>query len=781
MKMYNLDTSNRVKYEDLNNIEQSVFEDVYREADKTLYKIVEDGQKYKTKDEKDQDSLNVISFLGERGRGKTSAMLSFLAYLNVLQTKCSWSKFFQEKKSNMPEIRFVTLPYIDAAMLAENEYIVDVILAEMWDKFEKAIRKNLYDVHDGSCTEHQEQKIKEAFIKVRKSYLEMKEREKDSVKDGEKDIPMPGALHELATSVNLRCELQSLSKLYLDYFGAHDAGGAKETYLVIPIDDVDMSSDKAYSVLEQIRRFLRIEHVIVSATADIDRLQRACESRYQTIYLDEVDRAHFVNEYLEKVLPYNMRVYMPELMEKQGVILIETKAREVLNLKSTNEKDMIMEFMAKECGIYFDGGWRRRHFLQNHSMRSMVNYFEQLIRISDMQNYKISWLKIDLKERLAERITNMRHKRFFMNLLQKDYEDLNITCLNYMIPYIVEKGGQKPIYDESIGQVLYICNQMTKVDTESDNLVNCIIMLYSIALKEVDEELKNRLIGNSILGQWEYGAFTRGLTEQRREVQMFSDKMKLELDVTEIIDNEKSVADNTETILRANWSYVLAWLYAGLFITTDCGNIDAVYQYGITRKNDKLNSDKKEELFRILPVQYAVKSYFKALYQNEQEKDLIREKLRHIIILVGRLVNTYLGINEGKLSEKEITRISKIVYPSVMTKKREAEKNELSVEVLYSIGQTLDNNSLPLEMRTVQIRFLERRYLTIQNQLDRVENYYKKLGIDFKVGQQFKRTMQSRLLSGMISMTTEEREEFENRIGTLLNEIQGTTITAPRE
>ena len=77
MKMYNLDTSNRVKYEDLNNIEQSVFEDVYREADKTLYKIVEDGQKYKTKDEKDQDSLNVISFLGERGRGKTSAMLSF--------------------------------------------------------------------------------------------------------------------------------------------------------------------------------------------------------------------------------------------------------------------------------------------------------------------------------------------------------------------------------------------------------------------------------------------------------------------------------------------------------------------------------------------------------------------------------------------------------------------------------------------------------------------------------------------------------------------------------
>lgn len=171
MKKYNLDTSNRIKYEDLNDIEQSVFEDIYREADKTLYKIVEDEQKYKTKDEKDQNSLNVISFLGERGRGKTSAMLSFFSYLNVLQTKCPWSKFFKAENPNLPEIRFVTLPYIDAAMLAENEYIVDVILAEMWDKFEKAIRKNLYDVHDGSCVEHQEQKIKKPLLTYEKHIL----------------------------------------------------------------------------------------------------------------------------------------------------------------------------------------------------------------------------------------------------------------------------------------------------------------------------------------------------------------------------------------------------------------------------------------------------------------------------------------------------------------------------------------------------------------------------------------------------------------------------------
>ena len=779
MKKYNLDTSNRIKYEDLNDIEQSVFEDVYREADKTLYKIVEDEQKYKTKDDKDQHSLKVISFLGERGRGKTSAMLSFLSYLNALQTRCPWSKFFKTENPNLTGIRFVTLPYIDAAMLAENENIVDVILAEMWDKFEKAIRKNLYDVHDGSCVEHQEQKIKKAFIDVRKAYLEMKEREKDSVKDGEKDIPIPGALHELATSVNLRCELQSLTKLYLSYFGADETRSVKETYLVIPIDDVDMSSEKAYSVLEQIRRFWRIEHVIVLVTADIDRLQRACESHYQNIYLDEADREHFVNEYLEKVLPYNMRVYMPELSEKQGEIIVETRAKELLELKSTNEKDMIMEYMAKECGIYFDGNRRRRHFLQNHSMRSLVNYFEQLIRISDMKNYELSWLKIDLKERLAERITSMRHRRFFMSLLQKDYEDLNTACLNYMIPYIVERGGEQPIYDESIGQVLYLCYQMTKVDMDSDNLVNCVIMLYSIALKEADEELKKRLIGNSLLGQWEYGAYSRGLIGQKREVQMLSEKMKLELDVTGLIDNTKSDADNIEAVLRANWSRVIAWLYAGLFITMD--HAAKIYKRGIIQKNVENNDGEKRDIFLLAPAQYAVKNYFKSIYPDEQDCEKnIEQRLRDVIAMMGETIDQYIQAGQEGLEEQQIKQISEKLYQPER-KKEYTRKNELSVELLYNIGQTIENSFVIYESGKGQIRFLERTYLIIQNQLDRAEKYYKKLGVDYNVRQQFKKSMQSRLLFGEIPMTTEERDEFDDRMGKLLNEIQGTTIIPPRE
>lgn len=470
---------------------------------------------------------------------------------------------------------------------------------------------------------------------------------------------------------------------------------------------------------------------------------------------------------------------MPELSEKQGEIIVETRAKELLELKSTNEKDMIMEYMAKECGIYFDGNRRRRHFLQNHSMRSLVNYFEQLIRISDMKNYELSWLKIDLKERLAERITSMRHRRFFMSLLQKDYEDLNTACLNYMIPYIVERGGEQPIYDESIGQVLYLCYQMTKVDMDSDNLVNCVIMLYSIALKEADEELKKRLIGNSLLGQWEYGAFSRGLIGQKREVQMLSEKMKLELDVTGLIDNTKSDADNIEAVLRANWSRVIAWLYAGLFITMD--HAAKIYKRGIIQKNVENNDGEKRDIFLLAPAQYAVKNYFKSIYPDEQDCEKnIEQRLRDVIAMMGETIDQYIQAGQEGLEEQQIKQISEKLYQPER-KKEYTRKNELSVELLYNIGQTIENSFVIYESGKGQIRFLERTYLIIQNQLDRAEKYYKKLGVDYNVRQQFKKSMQSRLLFGEIPMTTEERDEFDDRMGKLLNEIQGTTIIPPRE
>ena len=173
-------------------------------------------------------------------------------------------------------------------------------------------------------------------------------------------------------------------------------------------------------------------------------------------------------------------------------------------------------------------------------------------------------------------------------------------------------------------------------------------MLYSIALKEADEELKKRLIGNSLLGQWEYGAFSRGLIGQKREVQMLSEKMKLELDVTGLIDNTKSDADNIEAVLRANWSRVIAWLYAGLFITMD--HAAKIYKRGIIQKNVENNDGEKRDIFLLAPAQYAVKNYFKSIYPDEQDCEKnIEQRLRDVIAMMGETIDQYIQAGQEGL------------------------------------------------------------------------------------------------------------------------------------
>ena len=221
-------------------------------------------------------------------------------------------------------------------MLADAEYIIDVILVQMWDEFEKCVKSNRNE-HDANF-ERLERDIKQQFIQVRKSYLILKEREEGHGVSKEMDVPVPSALHELASSINLRDELQKLIENYLEIFRYSSSKDKYDNYLVIAIDDVDMSGKKAHFILEQIRRYLSMQKIIVLITADIDRLQLACESRYTDIYTDDNNRRKFINEYLEKVLPYNMRIYLPEIKERPDEIPIETLAQEELHLKCKDEK-----------------------------------------------------------------------------------------------------------------------------------------------------------------------------------------------------------------------------------------------------------------------------------------------------------------------------------------------------------------------------------------------------------------------------------------------------------
>ena len=134
-KKLSVEYVNRVKYEKPDEFVDSLFEDVYRSACRLTKKIILDNEnleenipdpEYST----DEQYSNVIAFLGGRGMGKSSAMLSFALFLKNY-TNIVHRDFSVDTAKISPV--FSVLPRIDVAMMVKGENVMDIILAKMWD------------------------------------------------------------------------------------------------------------------------------------------------------------------------------------------------------------------------------------------------------------------------------------------------------------------------------------------------------------------------------------------------------------------------------------------------------------------------------------------------------------------------------------------------------------------------------------------------------------------------------------------------------------------------
>ncbi len=617
-----LNTVNRAKRESLEQTGQLLFGEVYEKAKRLLEDII--CQSYRVNGF-DEQASNVISFLGARGRGKTSAMLSFLFWLKELRFKPDAGCKFEKPGYGAA---FYTLPYIDAATLAGSEYVLDVVLANMWGNVRERV-DYYYGYANDANFQHLQQQTMAGFSDVRGAYLVLKKREHgEPDMDGE-FVPVTSTLQKLSASMNLRRELQKLVRNYIalmDYHGWEGAGiesrswentciegygwegtgiegpglehrgqecpgvggrgwgetgeGRKTCFLVIAVDDVDMSAGMAQRILEEIRRFLSIPEIIVLLTADIDRLKIMCEGHYKKYYENGRDCYRFVNDYLEKILPYNMRVNLPELQENAAGYRIEKGGLKTMyencDTSQFREKDWILKTIAVRCGIYFDGVRRGRHFMQSHSLREMVNYFEQLVKVG-VEN-GCEWLRFDLANRLMERITDESQRAFIKWLFSLEESDWNSAVVRYIAKYLQDgnygkyaKKMAKMLRNrddtKSLGQVLFACSMMEEADIHNVEFVNAIFVLYATALAQAEEKTRRKITGCSIWGDWEYG-----IIDEAKPVEQIAgmcNRGKLALycnDETSMQIRNRKLEEAVDDIFEQNKEAIFGWLYTWLFI-----------------------------------------------------------------------------------------------------------------------------------------------------------------------------------------------------------------------
>lgn len=110
------------------------FKKQYEHASRIVCEAVQNAQHIQDGEFR-HHSNNVIAFTGDRGMGKTSAMISFqwaLKDFNPERNEISEIfSYSSEQAEFVKRSRYITLPCVDVNALKENDDIIEIILARM--------------------------------------------------------------------------------------------------------------------------------------------------------------------------------------------------------------------------------------------------------------------------------------------------------------------------------------------------------------------------------------------------------------------------------------------------------------------------------------------------------------------------------------------------------------------------------------------------------------------------------------------------------------------------
>lgn len=238
---------------------------------------------------------NIIAFCAHRGQGKTTAMKSFARFLAKEST----------------EADFIVLDSVDPAALDSGESIVRVVLSRLFYKLqEKCEKQDNYEFLG-------KREIMELFSKCYRAIDHI-----NGSKTVDRDEDDLEALASLGNSSRLKKNLQELIELLLETFLNDKKERKASRFLVIPIDDVDISTADIYRCCEEIRNYLALPNVIILMAADHTQLMHVMYQRYLQNNKDlrECEPENAKEEcsklafgYLLKLLPMNHIVELPEL------------------------------------------------------------------------------------------------------------------------------------------------------------------------------------------------------------------------------------------------------------------------------------------------------------------------------------------------------------------------------------------------------------------------------------------------------------------------------------
>lgn len=358
----------------------------------------------------DIEKRNILSFIGKRGVGKTTAMNEFCEILSRMhdQKERDWWLTHvldreEQEKLRGQEFRFHVLKPIDASLLEDKEDLFELIVASIYRKFEKQLNSNMACDFEGNP---QVRRIMEMFSEIFKMYRNVVGR---NIGDGY-GSSMVSKMHFMVGSQEIKEKVAWL----IDALLQNGEGTRKESdysendryqylcqerdvcgkrhhynneYIVITIDDLDLNLKHGYEMLEQVQKYFSYHKILVLLALDYEQMRLVCEEHFyrempQTAkaYKNEGYSEHnreLANDYMIKLFHLSQRMYMPDMKKIASKIEIAVD-KTIRKDERILLKEFIMVKTAESMHIFYDGCGLKSHFCEPDTVRALVSYNEFL-------------------------------------------------------------------------------------------------------------------------------------------------------------------------------------------------------------------------------------------------------------------------------------------------------------------------------------------------------------------------------------------------------------------
>lgn len=543
--------SNGVIQEDIKNFQDSYAKQEFFQAIDVLKKIIWENDFFwqenggylgtygsKKATGKREEIFNVIPFLGARGTGKTSTMLSFanmLAEFDPDDRKYDAFLLERDERSRRrhEDTKFIVLQYIDVGVLKSKEDIMAIILARMLKYVQKKLDSQPLGIGTPGVRQEELRQLYQNFEQVYTDLLNLTQEGQEP----EEELTLR-RLQNLNSSYSLADKFQSLVYQFLDFLNHIDHNGGRcRYYLIIALDDIDLfettnraqvhklgriQQKDAYTISGQIYEYLQIPGVVVLTTYDESRLLSVCSRHVEETFPDlgKQECMSQAVQFIHKFILPKYKIYMPNLgyadypenrrlnvvigsdKSMMQVLFPDLASKPLEEVKGTEipMKELILRYIAAIYGTYFDMNGTKQHFFEEWNLRKVKNLLLAL-RMEDETSFEDAGT--DLREQRYMRLLSYLYNQFVgeklagtkeFTLLHKwlnmPLERRSLEIFNYIRaersrlsrddPFYFHADGSERAYN--YGELIRNLYISSRCGILSKEMVYCILASYSLVL-----------------------------------------------------------------------------------------------------------------------------------------------------------------------------------------------------------------------------------------------------------------------------------------------------------